>query len=223
MTKGYLRVVVSLILSMVFATVLHGQRSDRIVITGLVTDSTGAAVPKATVTVINEATNVETTVAATDGGNYSTPPIILGPYTVKVEKQGFKTFVRSGITMSGGTIYRQDVTLVIGTVTQTVEVKGAASMINLEQGELSTTVNQKYYQDLPIVMGTDMRLAESMLQLEPGYVPTQPNGCASFRGSAFNSRINGGQVMATENVIDGASFGTAINHNQTQEGSPPYD
>ena len=117
----------------------------------------------------------------------------------------------------------QDVMLEVGTVTQTVEVRAGARMINLEQGDVSYTLNSKYYEDLPVVMGADMRLAETLLQAQPGYVPTMPTGDTIFRGSAFNSRINGGQTMAAENFIDGASFGTAYNHNQTQEGSPPYD
>ena len=96
-------------------------------------------------------------------------------------------------------------------------------MINVEQGDVSYTLNQKYYKDLPVVMGTDMRLAEVLLQVQPGYVPTMPTGDSIFRGSGFNSRVNGGQTMATEAFIDGAAFGTAYNHNQTQENSPPFD
>ncbi|PYV39802.1 MAG: hypothetical protein DMG06_22185, partial [Acidobacteria bacterium] len=207
--------LLGLVLNIGFAGLLFAQRTDRVVITGLIADSSGGAVPQATVTVTNEATNGNTIVSTTGDGNFATPPLILGTYTVKVEKQGFKTFLRSGITITGGTIYRQDVTLEVGEITQTVEVKEGAEMINVEQADVSYTINEKYYQDLPVVMGTDMRLAEVLLQVQPGYVPTQPNGDPMFRGSGFNSRINGGQVMAYENWIDGASFGTAINHNQT--------
>src|SRR5438270_197177 len=71
-------------------------------------------------------------------------------------------------------------------------------------------------------MGADIRLAESLLQLQPGYVPMQPNGDAVFRGSQFTSRMNGGQTMATENWFDGAAFGYAEGHQQTQESSIPY-
>lgn len=223
MTKHYSRLLVGLMLNLAFGSLLLAQQGDRVIITGLVTDPSGAAVPGATVTVIDEATHVSTNVLTTADGNYSTPPLILGTYTVKVEKPSFKTFLRSGITMTGGTIYRQDVTLEVGTTSQTVEVKGEARMINVEQGDVSYTLNQKYYQDLPVVMGTDMRLAEVLLQVQPGYVPTMPTGDSIFRGSGFNSRVNGGQTMATEAFIDGAAFGTAYNHNQTQENSPPYD
>src|SRR5258708_38523159 len=72
-------------------------------------------------------------------------------------------------------------------------------------------------------MGSDIRLAESLLAMQPGYVPMRPNGCAIFRGSQFQSRMNGGQTMAMENYLDGASFGSAIDHNNTQERSVPFD
>jgi Carboxypeptidase regulatory-like domain len=223
MTKHYSSLLVVLLLNLAFGALLFAQQADRVVITGLVTDPSGAGIPDAAVTVTDEATHVSTNILTTADGNYSTPPLIVGTYTVKVEKQSFKTFLRSGIAISGGTIYRQDAALEVGATAQTIEVKGESRMINIEQGDVSYTLNQKYYQDLPVVMGTDMRLAEVLLQVQPGYVPTMPSGDTIFRGSGFNSRVNGGQTMATENFIDGAAFGTAYNHNQTQENSPPYD
>jgi hypothetical protein len=51
----------------------------------------------------------------------------------------------------------------------------------------------------------------------------KPNGDPMFRGSQFNSRINGGQTMATENFFDGAAFGYASGHQQSQESAPPED
>ena len=68
-----------------------------------------------------------------------------------------------------------------------------------------------------------MRLAEAVLQIQPGYLPMRPNGDPMFRGSQFNSRINGGQTMATENFFDGAAFGYAVGHQQSQESTPPVE
>ncbi len=215
-------VVLSIMSVILFAGLAFGQANDRGVITGLITDSSGASVPSATVTATNQDTGVKTTVASDAAGNYSTPPLILGTYTLNVEKEGFKTFVRSGIILTSGTRYRQDVPLELGAVTQTVEVKAAAGMINNESAEVSHTLTQKYYEDLPAVMGADIRLAEALLQVQPGYIPMAPNGDAIFRGSQFQSRINGGQTMSTENWFDGASFGYAEGHQQTQESAVPY-
>ena len=76
---------------------------------------------------------------------------------------------------------------------------------------------------LPIITGADVRLAESVLQIQPGYLPMRPNGYSMFRGSQFNSRMNGGQTMATENFFDGAAFGYAVGHQQSHESTPPVE
>lgn len=215
-------VVLSMLSVMLFAGLVFGQANDRGIITGLVTDSSGASVPAATVTVTNQDTSVKTAVASDTAGNYSTPPLVLGTYTVQVEKGGFKTFVRSGIILTSGSQYRQDIALELGAVSQTVEVKAASVMLNAENAEVSHTLTERYYEDLPAVMGADIRLAEALLQVQPGYIPMAPNGDAIFRGSQFQSRINGGQTMSTENWFDGASFGYAEGHQQTQESTVPY-
>jgi hypothetical protein len=201
---------------------LYAQFADRVVITGVVTDASGAAIPDAKVTITDEKTGVKTVVGTNSAGNYSTPPLILGNYRVDVEKQGFKVYTRTGITATGGQTYRQDAQLEVGATTQTVEVTAAIQTLNTENPTVSHTVGEVYYKELPAVMGADIRLAESLLQLQPGYVPMQPNGDAIFRGSQFTSRINGGQTLATENWFDGAAFGYAEGHQQTQESSIPY-
>ena len=118
---------------------------------------------------------------------------------------------------------RIDAKLDVGATTETVKVEASTTeLVNTENCDGSHTVGETYYRDLPAVMGADIRLAESLLQLQPGYVPMQPNGDAIFRGSQFTSRMNGGQTMATENWFDGAAFGYAEGHQQTQESSIPY-
>jgi hypothetical protein len=216
------QILFSILGSVLFGGVLWGQVADRATITGLVADPSGAAVPDARVTLIQESTKVKTVVGSSGDGNYASPPLILGAYTVQVEKAGFKTHVRSGIMLTGGMRYRQDVTLELGALTQVVEVKAVSSMITTENADVSHTVDNKYYQDLPNVMGADIRLAEARLTLQPGFMPTEANGDAIFRGSQFRARANGGQQYGTENFFDGASFGYAEGHNQTQESSLPY-
>ena len=206
----------------VFAGTLFGQVADRAIITGLVTDSSGASIPDAVVTAIQQSTNVKTVVGTSGAGNYTTPPLILGSYTLQIEKAGFKVYVHHDIILTGGMQYRQDAVLEIGALTQTVEVKSGSEMINVQNAEVRHTIDQKYYEDLPMVMGADIRLAESRLVLQPGFQPTAANGDAIFRGSQFRSRIDGGQQQATENWFDGASFGYAEGHSQTQESSLPY-
>ena len=224
MKRSSLFTVVFLLCALVLFTgnSLNAQLADRAVITGVVTDASGAAVPDAKVTITNQDTGVTTVVGTNSAGNYSTPPLILGTYRVNVEKEGFKMVSRPGIALTGGQTVREDAKLDIGAVTETVQVEASTELVNTENATVSHTIGAAYYKDLPAVMGADIRLAESLLQLQPGYVPMQPNGDAIFRGSQFTSRINGGQTMATENWFDGAAFGYAEGHQQTQESSIPY-
>jgi hypothetical protein len=224
MNRWFLSAVALLLTFVCFAN-RHAvaQFADRAVITGVVTDASGAAIPDARVTITDEQTGVKTVVGSNSAGNYSTPPLILGRYRVDIEKQGFKTFSRTGYSLTGGQMVRVDAKLDIGATSETVQVEASTTeFVNTESATVQHTIGETYYHDLPAVMGADIRLAESLLQLQPGYVPMQPNGDAIFRGSQFTSRMNGGQTMATENWFDGAAFGYAEGHQQTQESSIPY-
>ena len=200
----------------------EAQRSDRAAISGVVTDNQGSAVPGASVTIRNEATGVEVVLTTNESGAYSSPPLVLGRYSVTVDLTGFKKMVSSGILLQGGDAIRQDVALQVGDLAESVEVRGASG-ISETRPDVSHTVDEKYYQDLPFMTGSDVRLAESVLLMQPGYLPMRPNGDPMFRGSQFNSRINGGQAMATENFFDGAAFGYASGHQQSHESTPPVE
>jgi hypothetical protein len=216
------RLVAALLLVLSGSSPLLAQRSDRGVIGGVVTDAQAAPLVGATVTVHNEATGVETVLVTNDAGAYTTGPLVLGPYTVKVNLSGFKTAVTSGLNLRGGDVVRHDVTLQVGQLTETVDVT-AEEGLNVTQPDVSHKVDEKYYKDLPIITAADVRLAESVLLMQPGYLPMTPNGDPMFRGSQFNSRINGGQARATENFFDGGAFGYASGHQGSQESAPPVE
>ena len=214
--------VVACALSLWASTPVLAQRADRAIISGVVTDAQGAAVPGATVTIRNEATGVNTVQVTNAAGAYTSPPLVLGRYSVTVDLTGFKKAVSSSILLEGGDQLRQDMILQVGGLNETVEVKSDAGLSET-QPDVSHTVNEKYYRDLPIITAGDVRLAESVLQMQPGYLPMKPNGDPMFRGSQFQSRINGGQRSATENFFDGAAFGYASAHQQSQESTPPVE
>lgn len=220
----FLPVLLSLsLLTFLTGSAVYGQvGADRVAMTGLVADPSGASVPNAAITLINQDTGVKTVVATDGAGNFTTPGMILGKYTLEVSKEGFKAYTQPDLSlMIGGRTYTQNVTLQLGAVSQSIEVRAGAQLINTQSTEISYQVGKEYYQDLPDVMGADVRLAETKLVLSPGYVPTAPNGDAIFRGDAFQSRINGGQTVSWESWFDGAEYGYAEGHQQTHESSIP--
>ena len=219
-----LRVVTGVLgLSVWLSSPLLAQRSDRATIGGVVTDEQGKAVPTATVTILNVETGVDTVLVTNEAGAYQSPPLVLGRYTVTVDLTGFKTATTPEILLSGGDLTRRDVTMQVGSVEETVEVLGVSEGLAVTQPDVSHTVNEKYYRDLPIITAAAVRLAEAVLNIQPGYLPMKPNGDPMFRGSQFASRINGGQTRATENFFDGAAFGIASGHQGSHESTPPVE
>jgi hypothetical protein len=97
MKRWFLSAVVLLLTFVCFANEhAFAQFADRATITGVVTDASGAAVPDARVTITDEQTGVKTVVGSNSAGIYSSPPLFLGTYRVDIEKQGLKSFSRTG-------------------------------------------------------------------------------------------------------------------------------
>ncbi len=219
----FTRVLLCFVTLLAFVATTWGQRADRGTFTGVVSDPTGNAIPNAAVKIRNENTGVENVLTTNDAGAYSSPSLVLGTYTISVELPGFKTSLRTGIQLVGGQVFRQDITMELGSVSEQVAVVASAEMLNTTNADVQHTVNSTYYNNLPVVMGADIRLAEALLQLQPGYQPMKPNGDPMFRGSQFQSRLNGGQKSAMENFFDGVAFGYAAGHNQSHESAPPIE
>lgn len=218
------RTVGSVMLTMLLLSVAAwGQRADRAMLTGVVTDPAGSAAPNASVKIRNTDTGVETIVTTNEAGAYASPSLVLGTYTVSVELAGFKTTSRTGIRLIGGQTFRQDIAMELGSVTEQVTVSASGEVLNTTNADVTHTVDKVFYENLPVVMGADIRLAEALLQLQPGYNPMKPNGDPMFRGSQFQSRLNGGQHSAMENFFDGVAFGYAAGHNQSHESAPPIE
>ena len=211
------------VLLLSFAASSFAQRADRATVTGVVTDPTGHSIPGASVKVTSDDTGVVTDLTTNDAGAYSSPSLVLGVYTITVESAGFKKTVRPGIRLVGGQSFRQDIALELGAVTDQVTVSASAEILNTTNADVTHAVDENYYRNLPVVMGGDIRLAEALLQIQPGFTPMKPNGDPMFRGSAFSSRLNGGQVQAAENFFDGVAFGYASGHNGSQESGPPIE
>jgi hypothetical protein len=185
-------------------------QSDRGSISGSVTDPSGAAIPAATVKATQTATNVAHEVASTDTGNYAIPELPAGVYKLTVSKEGFKTYEQGGITVKVGQVATVDVALQVGAVTQTIEVTADASLLKVEDAELSTSITTEKLDNLPLNFSNNIRNPMSFLRLVPGaqvsldnsWPITSQNGLQSF---AEEIRIDGGpHTNPTPGVFDEA-------------------
>src|SRR6185503_12143265 len=167
-------------------------------ITGIVTDSTGAVLPKASVSATNTTKGIVSKTVTNEDGNYTIPLLPAGTYLVKVELSGFRTYIREGITVQVAQTARLDVTLQIGEVSETVEVTADASILRTESAELSTSITPEKLSALPVDFSGAMRNPMSFLRLVPG-------ASVSRDQSWPVTSQNGLQSFSEEIRIDGAS------------------
>lgn len=177
-------------------------------ITGTVTDSSGAAVPGALVTLINEGTNVSLTATTSDKGTYSFDLIPVGTYTVTVEKEGFKKFVSRKNNANVNLPATVNVALEVGDVSAVVTVESAAEAVQSStSGNVGTTIEEKTVESLPIV-GTRGRNPLTLLNFTPGVVVgANTGGGVHVHGSrdrAFNFTLDG--IDINESTAGGSNF-----------------
>lgn len=119
-------------------------------IAGTVTDSSGAAIPNAKVTVRDMGKGVSYLTTTNDVGNYSQTHLIVGQYEVKVEATGFDTFVQESVNVDVDATAQVNAQLHLGKVGETVTVTGEAALLKTERADVSDTVTSKAVTDLPV-------------------------------------------------------------------------
>lgn len=156
-----------------------------------VTDPKGAVVPGATVVARNSETNKEETATTDDEGRARIVNLQPGTYTVTAEGSGFGKFTQQNIVVEVGVVSSVDAVMAIAGGENIVEVTGGAPVINTEQQDFSSNINQTSINELPI----NGRRWSNFALLTPGAVPDGNFGLISFRGISGllnNSTIDGG-------------------------------
>ena len=205
-----------LMLTLMWAVPGFGQ-SDRGTITGTVTDPNGAVVAGAKVTVTNLNTGEvrETTTSAE--GTYTLPELKADPYKLSVEAQGFKTSTIESVQVAVQVTRRADVGLELGAVGETVTVADDAPVIQADTPVQQTNVTERQVRELPLQIGTDVagRTPLAFVFLDSNVTST---GGGTTNTNRF--RVNGGQALGTEILIDGAATRRAQNGTFFSEVAP---
>src|SRR5580692_5770466 len=124
-----------ILLAVVSAAPLLAQ-GDRGEISGTVTDATGAVVPAAQVTVIEGSTNATYKTTTSTAGDYTLTALPVGTYRVKIDVQGFKSYIANNVAVDPGGDTRLDVKLEVGTAQQSIEVTAHAQVIQTENARV---------------------------------------------------------------------------------------
>lgn len=178
-------------------------------IVGTATDTTGAVVPDATVTVTNLGTGQAVKVQTDAGGKYSVQDLPPAEYKVTVEKASFKRVVHDDVPVQVGATSRVDLSLAVGDVNQTVEVTSQAAQLQTDSSSLSQQVEGDIVQQMPL----NGRNVMNLVELAPGVIPTgsasggtgldQAAGRTAGGIGWNNYEIGGGIQGWSANYIDG--------------------
>jgi hypothetical protein len=174
-------------------------------IMGLVTDSTGAVVVAAKVTVTNEATGVTRSAETNNTGNYTFALMPVGNYDVKVEMSGFKTEQVRGIRLETAAQLRQDFVMQVGNVSEVVEISAAAVTLNTENSTTGGVIENKRIVDLPLNGRNVVQLAVLVPGVQFGERTGRGDGLGGFPipGSGFSVSANGQRETHQVVSLDG--------------------
>lgn len=172
-------------------------QTDRGIINGTVTDSTGAAVPDARVVATNAATNIAFTTQTTSTGDYTIPTLPVGAYQLRVEKQGFKAAVRSDITVTAGSTVTINAQLEVGATTESIQVSATLDLLQTSNAKVSTAVSNRLVDELPLVVGGAMRGAFDLALITPeANMPSDDNfNVGGGQGGAYGATLDGVSVL----------------------------
>jgi len=199
------RRLVTLCLGLEIAAVALFAQSVTGTIAGTVKDPNGAVVPGAKVVARNVATNAETTGTTNEDGQYKFASLVSGPYVVEVTAGGFRKAVLSPQPLGTGDVLRQDITLELGAVTETITVESTATRVNTENAQLGQSLRD--IPSLPILSGAGGRNPLTLVGLQPGVT--------FFTAGAIQVgpfTVNGQRSQANNYMLDGGdSNDLAIN------------
>lgn len=185
---------IALVLFFVFVVSVSAQTSKGI-LSGVVRDATGAAVPGAAVTVTNQDTGETRAVKSEDTGGYRVDAISPGSYKVHAELPGFQKFDAKDVVVRASVVTSYDPVLHVGAIEQTVEVEAGASQLDTENGSLAGSISSKELTALPI------------FSLNPIELATTLPGVQMVSNSAFsngqNIEVSGARPRSNNFLIDG--------------------
>ena len=148
MPKYILSALLSLTLA---APVLAQSQGANGAIEGMVTDSSGGVLPGVTVTITNLDTGAGRSIVTNEKGLYRAPLLPLGTYRVVAELQGFKRFEQTGITLSVGQSAVVNVSMGVGTVSETITVNADSPLIDTARIDIGHTMSDLEVHNLPLV------------------------------------------------------------------------
>src|SRR5580658_1893933 len=191
-----------LAVSLSFASCAAYAQFDVGSLVGTIHDQSGAAVPNASITVTNTATNIESSATSNSSGDYEVPSLRAGVYTISAKAPNYAEAVAENITISVGSRQRIDLELKVGQAQTSVEVTDVALELETDSSQRGQTITQYQTEALPLVS----RNYSDLLALVTGSrqaptAATTSSISSLIRAGAYN--INGQRSMFNNFLLDG--------------------
>ena len=200
-----IRAVLMVLALLLFGAVLAvAQTTPTASVSGIVSDPSGAVVPNAKVTVTDLNRGGPLVTQTNGAGVYLVKDLIPSDYKITVEASGFRNYEVGSFPLNASQAAVLNVTLQLGTASQTVEVKSQVQMVEPSNATLGGLVNNEQIVDLPLAN----RNVLNLMVLQPGVQPTIAvnNYTSSFFTTAITYSINGGLMSTSDFQLDGVSI-----------------
>jgi Carboxypeptidase regulatory-like domain len=179
------------------AQILYGT------IVGIVRDTSGAVIPGATVTIVNVDTNLTREATTNADGAYSVINLLPGPYSVKFALSGFREVARNNVPVTIGEISRVDVSLEVGTVSESVLVVGESPLLQTDKADVRTELPSAAITNMPL---NRFRNFQALINLAPGTTPMAfGNAETDTPARSLATNINGQPNTQNSTRTDGAT------------------
>lgn len=169
-------------------------------VTGVVTDPSGATVPGAKVTLVDQNKGYTFTATTDSSGRYLVRSVPPGSYKIRVEAKGFQAEQETGVTMDVSQNISIDFAMKVGGASEVVEVNAESVHLQTEDATTGQVVNRRFVNDLPLVD----RNFTNLTYLAPGVTETDAPGTKNSQGG-INFNSNGSRNATADVLIDGAS------------------
>ena len=192
------------------------------VLTGTVTDPSGAVVAGASVVATETRTGVKSSTVTSSSGSYRFPELPLGIYTVEVTRSGFKRATTNDVLVQVNTTTPVDVKMQIGESSEVITVTAGTKGVESESSDIGSVVGSRQIAELPLALGGvgNLRSPEAFVFLMPG---TAGPGTANSSNGIFISKVGGGQNFGNEIMVDGASQTRSENGSSFDEEAPSVE
>jgi hypothetical protein len=207
-------VLVTLVVLTLLTSAALADTTGKVV--GKVTDTTGAVVPDAKITLVSEETGVSRSAQSDKDGSYTFLQVPVGTYRIECEHASFKKSVTRGITVLLNQASTLDIALSVGATQEVVDVTSEAPLVDTSSTQLGAIVNDRSISQLPL----NARDTYQFLQLQPG-VQSQ-TGSDLFYGSdrAGTVSVNGGRGRSNNFNVNGGDANDQFVNLPTVQPSP---